>query len=78
MMTRLLNTSMYLNRTGEQVAQPSVTTREVALANLRYCWNDIRQAKIFQLVNVWRMWNEVGNRQGNECWDLMPPYCAFS
>ncbi|KAJ9105888.1 hypothetical protein QFC20_004223 [Naganishia adeliensis] len=43
---------------GEQTGQENVTTKEVALANLRYCWNDSRQAKICQLVNVWRMWNE--------------------
>lgn len=58
-MSRLLSTSMYVSQRGEQTGQENVTTKEVALANLRYCWNDSRQAKIFQLVNVWRMWNEV-------------------
>ena len=40
-------------------------TRDEAVAKLKYDWVDSRKAKLLQLANVWKMWNQVsGQRVG--------------
>ncbi|KAJ9096380.1 hypothetical protein QFC21_005202 [Naganishia friedmannii] len=55
---KLVQTSLYNRNPNPSSNQPTVSTREALLAHLKYSWMDSEKAKLFQLKNVWRIWNE--------------------
>ncbi|KAJ9119495.1 hypothetical protein QFC22_003203 [Naganishia vaughanmartiniae] len=55
---RLVHTSLHIGNPVTPNDQPRAITREVLLEHLKYSWMDSEKAKLFQLKNVWRMWNE--------------------
>jgi hypothetical protein len=58
-LNKLVHTSLHSSNSITSSDQPMVSTREALLAHLKYSWMDSEKAKMFQLKNVWRMWNEV-------------------
>ncbi|GHJ86893.1 hypothetical protein NliqN6_3295 [Naganishia liquefaciens] len=57
-MRRLLKTSLYTKPMQQDPVEDVPITRDEAVAKLKYDWVDSRKAKLLQLANVWKMWNQ--------------------